>query len=701
MDHSPNLQLSYLMAAQSQKHVTYNEAMRALDALVQQTVLDIDLADPPGSPADGDRYIVAASPTGAWSGQAGKLAAWQDGAWAFYTPREGWLVWVADEDVLYVYDGTSWDELSTSGSGGAALDALGALSPAADRLAYFTGASTAALAPFTTFARSLVDDADAAAARTTLGLVIGTDVQAYDAELACIAGLTSATDKLAYFTGSGTAALADFTAFGRSLVDDANAGAALTTLGVSAFAQSILDDANAAAARTTLGLAIGTDVQAYDADLTTLGAGGSGARSFLGLGTAATQNTGTSGANVPLLNAANTWSAAPTISFSAAGAALLTLADTAFSRSLSMRFNDGGVGELKFQTSGSVINVASFHNTHASGFSAISFYGESTSDVEERAAFGYGNSTCPSPFTGKAYFEASNLLNGAINGYTPLILVTTGDIPNFGGDGNHVRQEFIDSGDTLFYAGAAGTTVNLRLRHELGATLGGQLWISPADNLLEALKIGDYTFSGATTGNVAKLGAVFSGSGVMTGLLVAINNSGAVGGSTGLKVTGAPVYFDASNSGDGPRATGLTVTVQSTANFTPGSDPGDAKRIFSLISPGTGSTKRPAILCMRNTQFGPFMDMVLDPNYSSETKFFYQWNDGKIALMMWQNGVGIGGNVAALTSHCTIAAGTTAKSQLNLASSTAPSSPVNGDIWFDGTDLKLRAGGTTYTVTKT
>jgi hypothetical protein len=69
--------------------------------------------------------------------------------------------------------------------------------------------------------------------------------------------------------------------------------------------------------------------------------------------------------------------------------------------------------------------------------------------------------------------------------------------------------------------------------------------------------------------------------------------------------------------------------------------------------------------------------------------------------MMYGNGIGVGGNVGTLTSHCTIAAGTTAKSQINLASSTAPSSPVDGDIWFDGTDLKLRAGGTTYTITKT
>ncbi len=117
-ENSENLQLPFIIAAQAQKHVTHNEAIRALDAIVQLSVEDRDLTAPPSSPADGDRYIVAMSASGDWTGKDGQIAAWQDAAWMFYVPQEGWLAWIADEAMLLAFDGSVWNEVS-GGAGSA------------------------------------------------------------------------------------------------------------------------------------------------------------------------------------------------------------------------------------------------------------------------------------------------------------------------------------------------------------------------------------------------------------------------------------------------------------------------------------------------------------------------------------------------------------------------------------------------------
>ena len=111
------------------------------------------------------------------------------------------------------------------------LEALAGLTGSANTTNYFTGAGAMATTSLTSFGRSLIDDADAATARTTLGLTIGTNVQAYNAKLGTLAGQTWAADRYTYYTSSSAAAIGTITSFGRSLIDDADASAARTTLG--------------------------------------------------------------------------------------------------------------------------------------------------------------------------------------------------------------------------------------------------------------------------------------------------------------------------------------------------------------------------------------------------------------------------------------------------------------------------------------
>lgn len=100
MDEIPNLKLPYILPSQAQKHVTHNEALRMLDAIVHMGVKSWSLGDAPSSPAEGDRYIVAAQASGAWAGKDGMVASFIDGGWLFVIPATGWLAYVADEALL-------------------------------------------------------------------------------------------------------------------------------------------------------------------------------------------------------------------------------------------------------------------------------------------------------------------------------------------------------------------------------------------------------------------------------------------------------------------------------------------------------------------------------------------------------------------------------------------------------------------------
>jgi hypothetical protein len=96
------------MPSQAQKHVTHNEALEQLDLLAQLHVLAFNMETPPGVVSSGDTYALGASPTGAWVGNAEKLALYQESDWVFITPNDGWLAVDSTTRILHVFQAGIW-----------------------------------------------------------------------------------------------------------------------------------------------------------------------------------------------------------------------------------------------------------------------------------------------------------------------------------------------------------------------------------------------------------------------------------------------------------------------------------------------------------------------------------------------------------------------------------------------------------------
>jgi hypothetical protein len=180
---SSRLQLPYLASGQAQKHVTMNESLLRLDALVQLSVVSAVVTSQPGSPTDGDLYILPAGKSGSsWGAMAdGAIAYYRDGAWEEITPREGFVVHVDDVDQIVVYSGAAWQALTSTLRVTATDRLLGRIS---------SGAGAAEEVTFTDQAQQLCDDTSFQAMCATLGTW---RVLARSAVAASVTGTTSET----------------------------------------------------------------------------------------------------------------------------------------------------------------------------------------------------------------------------------------------------------------------------------------------------------------------------------------------------------------------------------------------------------------------------------------------------------------------------------------------------------------------------
>lgn len=138
---TPRLALPLLAAGQAQKHVTHNDALTRLDALVHLAVQSRSETTPPASPTSLAAYIVPSGGNGVFAGRTHELAIFEDGGWTFLAPRAGWQAWIEDEAEHHVWTGTQWRRSQPSSSLGASLWGINTPASSTNRLAVSSPAS--------------------------------------------------------------------------------------------------------------------------------------------------------------------------------------------------------------------------------------------------------------------------------------------------------------------------------------------------------------------------------------------------------------------------------------------------------------------------------------------------------------------------------------------------------------------------------
>ncbi|MCG2839751.1 DUF2793 domain-containing protein [Sandaracinobacter sp. RS1-74] len=137
---SARLGLPLLIPGQGQKDVTHNEALMALDMLVQPVAVSATATVPPASPSEGQCWMVPANATGEWQGHGDCIACWTAGGWRFAVAAEGWALWLLDESVVLRRGNGAWVRSGTVGPRAEAVDlpAGGAVVDSEARLAIST-----------------------------------------------------------------------------------------------------------------------------------------------------------------------------------------------------------------------------------------------------------------------------------------------------------------------------------------------------------------------------------------------------------------------------------------------------------------------------------------------------------------------------------------------------------------------------------